>query len=212
MNGAEVLSDAFGRLPELVHGAVDGLATDQLNERIDGTANHIGWLVWHLTRVQDDHLADAAGGAQLWTTDGWAERFGLPLESGETGWGQASDQVDLVRIADGSVLVGYYEAVHVRTVAYLADLTDADLDRVVDDNVGSAGDPRGPAGERDGRLPGTRRPGQLRPGDPGTALSCRRVPPAPAGRGPDRGIRMPLRGPARSGADGGSTSTRPGRC
>ena len=77
---AELLVDAFGRVREVVHRVVDGLTPEQLAFRVDPGANSIAWLVWHLTRIQDDHVADAAQAEQVWTSQGWVERFGLPLE------------------------------------------------------------------------------------------------------------------------------------
>jgi hypothetical protein len=53
-----------------VAGAVRDLTPDQLSFRIDPDANTIAWLIWHLTRVQDDHIAGAMGAEQLWTADG----------------------------------------------------------------------------------------------------------------------------------------------
>jgi hypothetical protein len=57
---AELLLDGFGRIRESVADVLDGLSTDQLTYRIDAAANPVSWLVWHLTRVQDDHVAAAS--------------------------------------------------------------------------------------------------------------------------------------------------------
>ena len=62
-----------------MHGAVLGLSGEELAFRLDEGTNSITWLVWHLTRVQDDHVADAAGTSQVWSDDGWDRRFGLPF-------------------------------------------------------------------------------------------------------------------------------------
>ncbi|TDC56056.1 DUF664 domain-containing protein [Actinomadura sp. KC345] len=132
MTSAQLLTDAFGRIREEVHGAAGGLAPRQLAYRPGGEANSIGWLVWHLTRVQDDHIAGAAGTSQVWTDEGWAERFGLPLDPSDTGYGHTGDEVAAVRVESAELLTGYHDAVHDRTVEYVASLTDGDLDRVVD--------------------------------------------------------------------------------
>ena len=66
MNSIEVLVDAFGRVRSDVHRAVAGLDEKTLNLRLDAEANPVGWLVWHLTRVQDDHLAELAGTEQAY--------------------------------------------------------------------------------------------------------------------------------------------------
>jgi uncharacterized damage-inducible protein DinB len=127
-----LLTDAFDRVREVVHEVVEGLTPDQLAFRIDDEANSIAWLVWHLTRVQDDHIGEVAEIPQQWTAQGWAERFGLPLDVSDTGYGHTSDQVALVRVSSGDLLTGYHDAVYEQTVAYVKDLTDDDLPRIVD--------------------------------------------------------------------------------
>jgi uncharacterized damage-inducible protein DinB len=129
---ADVYTDAFGRVREAVHEAVDGLTAKQLDHRVDGRANSIAWLVWHLTRVQDDHIADVAGTEQAWTAGGWYGRFALGLPPESTGYGHTSAEVDSVRVSDPELLTSYYDAVHAATERYLTSLTDADLDRIVD--------------------------------------------------------------------------------
>lgn len=131
---ADLLVDGFGRVREAATAAAEGLSADQLAARLDPGANSIGWLVWHLVRVQDDHLAAAAGTEQLWTADGWAERFALPLEPADIGYGHGRDDVAAVRIPSAELLTGYLEAVHTRTVAWVGGLDDDDLARVVDES------------------------------------------------------------------------------
>lgn len=128
----ELLSDAFGRIRDVAHRVIDGLTVDDLANRVDDDANSIAWLLWHLTRVQDDHIAEVAGGEQLWTSDGWADRFGLPFSADETGYGQSSSDVGEVSGVSGELLAGYHDAVHERTIRFVEGLDDADLGRVVD--------------------------------------------------------------------------------
>ncbi len=132
MISAELLADAFGRIKDTVHRVVGGLTEDQLAFRIDDRANSIAWLVWHLTRVQDDHVAEAAGLEQVWTAQGWADRFELPFAASATGYGQRAAEVAAVRPKSPELLTGYHDAVHDQTVGYVGTLTDADLDRIVD--------------------------------------------------------------------------------
>lgn len=131
MSSAELLIDAFGRIREVVHEAVDGLHEDDLAYRVHEGTNSIAWLVWHLTRVQDDHVAGVAGLEQVWTAKGWAERFGLPFPAGATGYGDAADDVAAVRVS-AELLVGYHDEVYQQTVDYVRGLTDDDLPTVVD--------------------------------------------------------------------------------
>ena len=129
---AQLLADSFGRIGDTVHAVTEGLTPDDLTFRPDGRANSIAWLVWHLTRVQDDHMADIAGTNQVWTSSGWAERFGLSLDVADTGYGHGPLQVAAV-VADSEMLCGYHDAVHESTVRFVQKVTDADLDRIVDE-------------------------------------------------------------------------------
>jgi uncharacterized damage-inducible protein DinB len=133
VTSAELLTDAYGRIREEVHGAVDGLTPEQLAYRVDGTANSIAWLVWHLTRVQDDHIADVAGFEQVYTAQGWAERFGFPFPPSAIGYGHTSADVDAVRVDSPDLLVDYHEAVHAQTLRFIEGLKEEDLGRVVDE-------------------------------------------------------------------------------
>ena len=128
----DLLIDGFDRVRDTVQQAVSGLDEDQLAYRPDRDANSIAWLAWHLTRVQDDHVADVAGAHQLWTAGGWVERFGLPFDVGAIGFGQTSEEVGQVR-ATAEMLTAYQDAVHRSTVDYLAVLPDEEFDRVVDE-------------------------------------------------------------------------------
>jgi hypothetical protein len=133
MTIGELLAEAFGRIHGVVVGAVRGLTEEQLTFRPAGRGNSIAWLVWHLTRIQDDHVADVAGTEQAWTADGWAERFGLAFPPAETGYGHSGAEVAAIRVS-ADLLLGYHESVFGRTVKYVQGLGEADLDRVVDEH------------------------------------------------------------------------------
>jgi uncharacterized damage-inducible protein DinB len=133
MRSNDLLLDAYGRIQEGLRPAVEGLSPEQLEYRPTPVANSIAWLAWHLARVQDDHIADVAGTEQVWTADGWFGRFGLPFDPSATGYGFTSEQVSQVRGLTAEPLLDYAAAVHARTVEFLRGLTDADLDRIVDE-------------------------------------------------------------------------------
>lgn len=131
MELSDFLIEAFGRIRATVHRGLDGIAPDALTFRADPDANTIAWLVWHIARIQDDHISDLRGGEQTWIADGWCERFALPFPPSAIGYGDTSADVAAV-VVSAADLLGYYDAVHDATVAYLAPLTPDDLDRVVD--------------------------------------------------------------------------------
>ncbi len=134
MRTADILIDAFGRIREEVEQVVDGLSPEQLAARIDPGANSIGWLVWHLTRIQDAHVGEIAETEQVWTAQGWANRFELPYPVAATGYGHGADDVARFRVVSGELLAGYHHAVHTETIGYVAHVTSRDLARIVDDS------------------------------------------------------------------------------
>lgn len=133
MDLSAVLTDGFGRVGEVVAEAVDGLTPDRLAWRPDERANSVAWLVWHLSRGEDAQLAEVFDTSQVWTAQGWQQRFSLPLPSSSTGYGHSSDEVGAVR-APADLLLGYHRAVREQTSRLLADLTPEALDRVVDES------------------------------------------------------------------------------
>jgi hypothetical protein len=132
MMPVQLLTDAFERIAEGGAQVVDGLDEATLARRPREGANTIAWLVWHLTRVQDDHVAEVAGLEQVWTAQGYAGRFGLPFDDAETGYGHTADEVAAVR-ASAADLAAYLRATHEQTVDFLAGLDADDLERIVDE-------------------------------------------------------------------------------
>ncbi|MEO6826634.1 MAG: DinB family protein [Microbacteriaceae bacterium] len=127
----ELLEDAFGRLRGVVRSVLDDADQRMLTYRPDRKANTIAWLIWHLTRVQDGHIAELRGKEPLWITDGWADRFDLPFDRHASGFGQSAEDVAAVRV-EADLLAQYYEDVHAQTIDYLHGLSDEDFAAVVD--------------------------------------------------------------------------------
>ena len=134
MQISDTFLELFGRIPPLVREAVEGLDQNQLLARPAPGANPIGWLIWHLTRVQDDHVAELLGEEQIWTTGDWARHFGLDSDPSNTGYGHSESDVAAVRPETPGVLIDYYDAVAARTHELLQRLAPDDLDQVVDES------------------------------------------------------------------------------
>jgi uncharacterized damage-inducible protein DinB len=137
-----LLLDGFARIEDQVAAATDGLDPDDARWRPDADANPVGWLLWHLARVQDDHIADLAGTPQVW--EEWQERLGLPNGADDIGYGHTSEQVDALRITDPELLVAYHHEVTLATARYLQTVDEAELEREVDQRW----DPPVTAGQR----------------------------------------------------------------
>jgi uncharacterized damage-inducible protein DinB len=131
MEPKDLLVDAYGRIAELVERVLRGADQSMLTARIEEGTNSIAWLVWHLTRIQDDHIADVADSEQVWIADGFAQRCGLPFDQHATGYGHGPGEVAAVTLS-AELLGEYHSAVHARTVAFLETVTPIDLERIVD--------------------------------------------------------------------------------
>jgi len=132
MEISALLHEQFGRLPDHVQEAVDGLDAEMLTATVAPGTNSIGWLVWHLTRVQDHHVAEIMARPQIWVTEDLGASFGITSDPDNIGYGHTSDEAAAVRPVDADLLLDYFTVVHARTDDLLNKLTADDLDRVVD--------------------------------------------------------------------------------
>jgi uncharacterized damage-inducible protein DinB len=133
METRDVLLDAFGRIREETVSAASDLSGEALTYRPDPDANSIGWLVWHLARVQDDHVSALARRGQAYVEDGWADRLGLTADATDLGYGHSSEQVAAVRFGSPDDLLAYHDAVTTYTQQYLTTVDAEELDRIVDE-------------------------------------------------------------------------------
>lgn len=131
MDARDVFLDAFERIRGSFRELVEGLSEDELTFRPAPRANSIAWLAWHLTRVQDDHVAELARADQAWTTGGWHQAFGLSLDQWDTGYGHRPHQVAEVK-ANADLLTGYHDDTYKRTRRYVNGLTAETFETVVD--------------------------------------------------------------------------------
>jgi len=128
----DVVLDSLGRVHELVPAVLNGLTREDVLWRPDPGSNSIGWLIWHLTRVEDDHVAGLGGRDQVWL-EGWRERFGLPYAEQAHGYGMSADEVAAFDVPGPDVLVDYAAAVAAHSRDIVAALTEADFGRIVDE-------------------------------------------------------------------------------
>lgn len=135
MTPAELLTEIVERIKTSITATLDGIDEQILTKRPGPDANSIAWLIWHLSRVQDAVITMASGQEQAWTAGGFAEEFALPFKAKDTGFGHSSEQVAQVH-ASADALGRYYDAVHAKTLRYLATVTGQMLDEVVGERYG----------------------------------------------------------------------------
>lgn len=131
MSSIGIIRDGLGRVHELVPAVLEGMDAADLTWRPDPDSNPMGWLVWHLCRVEDGHVSELDGSEQVWTAGGWQTRFGLPYPPDSGGFGQTSEQVGQFDVGS-ELLIGYADAVAEQTGRVLDGLAEADLERIID--------------------------------------------------------------------------------
>ena len=130
---ADLLLDSLERVRDTAHQVLDDTPQELLATPPAPGANTVAWLVWHLSRGVDEQVAGAFGYAPVWTSGGWRERLDLPLPADAQGYGMTFDEVLLVQ-ASAEHLGGYLDATFDAAAGALQGVTDADLDRVVDEH------------------------------------------------------------------------------
>jgi hypothetical protein len=100
-----LLTDGFSRTADALPHLLADLSPADLLWQPDPGSNSIAWLTWHLTRVQDDHLAGVGRVDQVWSTQGWADRFNLPYPRASIGFGQVAAEVAAFGVSDRELLL-----------------------------------------------------------------------------------------------------------
>ena len=134
MEAAQVVAQALKRLEIVVEESVTGLSPDQLSEQIHPESNPIGWLCWHLTRIQDDHVSNLAEKEQTWIADGWHSKFNMPADPSDYGTGDSIEKVRSFKAPNAEILLGYYKAVSAKTQTFLKALTPKQMEIPVKDD------------------------------------------------------------------------------
>ena len=126
----EFISESLAQVHLRLMETCEGLTQEQVVWRPVPGTNNIGFILWHMSRAQDNLASNLAGGGPaLWESEKWHEKFHQPIESPDPG-----DKMGLQALAipDLEVLIGYSEAVHRRTRDLLKELDPAALDRAAD--------------------------------------------------------------------------------
>ena len=130
MSDSGGIGEVFGHAAEVLGRALDGLTYDELKQQPAGPdSNPIGWLAWHLTRVQDTSVSSLMRKEQAWVAEGWHAEFGS--EPTNIRFSQVTpEEVRTFDPVSVETLVGYWDVVWGHTKTYLATLTPEDLTKL----------------------------------------------------------------------------------
>lgn len=129
MKWYDLVTDGYTRISEVLERALNGLTIDDLRWQPRTDSNSIGWLTWHLTRIQDDHIAALMGEEQLWTKEGWYTKFNRPADPKDRGFGHTPEQVAAFESPDTEILLSYHRAVSERSKSFFLTIPEDELDR-----------------------------------------------------------------------------------
>jgi hypothetical protein len=135
MEWSDLLIDGYERILQSLERTLKELTEDDLNWQPRSDCNSIGWLSWHITRLQDDHIAALMKEEQLWTKDGWHAKFNRPPDPKDRGFGDSLEQIAAFRSPDVETILSYYQAVMERSKGYFLTLSKADLARELDETL-----------------------------------------------------------------------------
>ena len=125
----EFIEDAFNIEHEYLMDALDGLTSDEIIWKPGPGANSIGWILWHMIRVEDMWFQFfIQHQPEIWEKDNWNEKFGLPTR--DNGFGHTPEQVNNFPIYDLTEMLAYGAAVRAATLSYLKSMTADQLDVV----------------------------------------------------------------------------------
>jgi uncharacterized damage-inducible protein DinB len=123
----EAIQSGLEEYLQALHRALEGLTPAEVRWQPTLHTNHLAWLVWHMARVEDRWVSRLRQRLEVWTADGWADRFHMDPTSG--GFGQTIEEVRAMPALPLTELLAYFAAVRAVTRQYLEQATDADLAR-----------------------------------------------------------------------------------
>jgi len=132
MDALDVLIDAAARPVEAATALRERLTPEVLAAHPGGHDNSPAWLLWHTAREIDAQRAGLSGTEQVWTAQGFRERFDLGELGDGIGYGHTPEQARAVTVTDADLLLEHLAAVTDELIRYLRTLDAADLDAVID--------------------------------------------------------------------------------
>ena len=132
MDAVAFISDSLRQVQFRLLATCDGLTQDQVLWRPSPQANNIGFILWHLTRGEDNVISTlSAPEPPLWVSQGWHEKFNQPVEAPDPG-----DRMGLqsLPIPGLEVLLGYSRAVHEKSQSVMSLLPAERLDEARNPN------------------------------------------------------------------------------
>jgi hypothetical protein len=131
LNIAEFLRSTLSALHAQFDEAVQDLSVEQLHWRPLDKGNHVAFIVWHYVRTDDNVIQFVLQDRKptVWLEGGWDQKLGLDRVAQGTGW--TTEQAIALRLPSAEDWLEYQRAVWQASEAYLASVSDSELERTV---------------------------------------------------------------------------------
>lgn len=127
MQTKEFIGVQWASVRRIADAVLTEINDEQLNYQPPGTANSAGVALMHILSAEDFFIHSLIQGQpRLWDKDGWAERVGVTLPQRGGSWDDFKRSTFSL-----STIQPYAQAVRAAVDAYLANLTEAELNRTV---------------------------------------------------------------------------------
>ena len=118
---------ALDALQQQYYRVLEGLTAVELAWQPCPNANSIGFIFWHVTRVEDRLVVHfAQGKPEVWIRDGWHQHWGISAET--TGLEYPPEYVANFPVPELKEMQTYFEAVRQETRTYLQTIDTLGFD------------------------------------------------------------------------------------
>lgn len=131
MNYTQLSIETLDRALERFLETLDQVTIEEANVMPAPLIKSITWLVWHTGRMIDLQISDLKGEPSLWISNGWTEKFNLPLPDDTPDFKHSSEEAEQVKVKDKSLLVEYLDESIKLAKDYLTNLDTSTLDDII---------------------------------------------------------------------------------
>ena len=131
---ATIKVDLLDRVQERLEETLDKMTVEEANTMPHPLIKSVTWLYWHTARELDMQISDLKGENSMYTSDGWSERFDLPLPDDTPDYKHTPEQAEQVTVSDKDLLSDYLDASIKLGKDYLNNLNEETLEEIVDEN------------------------------------------------------------------------------
>lgn len=135
MNANDTITDLAGRVTSPLAQLRD-LSPAELNAHPLGHPNSPGWLLWHTGRELDMQLAHLRESDEVWTAQGFRDRFDLGEAGDSLGYGHSPEEAASIQVANQGLATEYIEACVEAILDYAGTVPEDGWDEVIDEYDG----------------------------------------------------------------------------